>query len=327
MRGLEKALGLGTPARDGRIVQIRYEGVEVRVSRNGEAVRKDWVTPIGTVSQVDVESLRGYATDALPAEFPIKSVDDYAVVEYIWEHTYFDSTYEAYQEYEKQVGEDGYPMVDIGDCPFHHFIHRLAGYDNAYFELMDHLPQVEHLLTVMRQTEMERLWPLVFDSPARLFLHGYHFDSQMTPPRLFDRYITPYYQQVMPTMRVRGKHVAYHADDDAKAILQQVKASGLSMAECFCTAPMVGVTLAEARQAWGNDVIIWGGVPSVILEETSMKDEEFEEYMLGVFRAVAPGDAFILGVGDNVMPMSKIERVIRIGQMVEDLGHYPIVGL
>lgn len=42
------------------------------------------------------------------------------------------------------------------------------------------------------------------------------------------------------------------------------------------------------------------------------------------FRTVAPGDAFILGVADNVMPNAQLERLERITQMVEDWGHYPI---
>jgi hypothetical protein len=57
-------------------------------------------------------------------------------------------------------------MVGIGDCPFHHFLLRLSGYHAAYYELADHLPQVEHLIKVMEQVEMARLWPVVLDSPA-----------------------------------------------------------------------------------------------------------------------------------------------------------------
>ncbi len=65
-------------------------------------------------------------------------------------------------------------------------------------------------------------------------------------------------------------------------------------------------------------------MPSVILEEMTTSEEEFEEHMRGVFEAIAPGDAFILGVADNVMPRSKIERVERITQMVEEYGYYPV---
>lgn len=95
------------------------------------------------------------------------------------------------------------------------------------------------------------------------------------------------------------------------------------MSECFCTSPMVEVTLEEARAAWGTDVIIFGGVPSIVLEPT-FPEEEFEAYMRGLFRAIAPGDAFILGVADNVMPTSLIERVERISELVETHGAYPV---
>jgi hypothetical protein len=188
---------------------------------------------------------------------------------------------------------------------------------------VDYPEQFEHLMTVMAQVDRERLWPVVANSPARLILHGSHFDSQMTPPRQFRKYITPYYQEFSALLHAKGKKLAWHADDDSEAILQEVKDSGFDMSECFTTAPMVNVTLEEARKVWGTDVIIWGGVPSVVLEP-SFPEEEFEEYMRGVFRAIAPGDAFILGVADNVMPTSIIERVERISELVEEHGNYPV---
>jgi len=326
LRQVEQAMGVATPAREGRVFRTRYTGLEIKRTEKGGEILTEFITPVGTISQLDIktDTLEGYADSGLPKEHPIKRVADYAVMEYITEHTTFDPAYDEYLAYEREIGDDGYPMVSVGDCPFHHFLLRLSGYDTAYYELADHLPQVEHLIKVMAQVEMERMWPVVLDSPARLLLHGIHFDTQMTPPRLFERYITPYYQQIAPRLHARGKVLTYHADDDSKLILNQVRDAGFDMAECFATAPLVSVTLAEARQVWGNDVIIFGGVPSIILEEQVMGDAEFEAYMRDLFRVVAPGDALILGVSDNVMPRAKIERVERITQMVQEFGRYPI---
>ncbi len=324
-RQVEQALRLGNPARSGRIFATRLEGVEVISHEKGGEVLREYVTPVGTVSELRVRSsqLEGYADAGLPKEHPIKRADDYRVWEYVVEHTYYEPRYEEYLAYDREVGDDGLPMVSIGDVPFHHFCLYLAGYNQAFFELADHLPQVEHLLTVMEQCERERLWPVVLDSPAILLNHGSHFDSQMTPPPLFARYIKPYYQDFTRLLHARGKKLAFHADDDSKLILDLIKESGFDMAECFATAPMVSVTLEEARRAWGTDVIIYGGIPSVILEDTT-SEEEFEEYVRNVFRVIAPGDAFILGIADNAMPRTIIERVERISQLVEELGNYPI---
>jgi Uroporphyrinogen decarboxylase (URO-D) len=324
-REIEHTLRLGTPARTGNVFKVRYEGVEVRTHVEDLEETTEYVTPCGTVSKkvfLD-EELSGYADSGLDLERPIKTERDYDVWEYIVEHTFYDPIYEDYLAYDASIGEDGLPLVSVGDCPFHHFLLRLVGYDQAYYELSDRLERVERLMRVMTDCDRERLWPVVANSPARLILHGVHFDSQMTPSHLFKKYITPYYQEFSKVLHARGKSLSFHGDDDSRLILQDAKDAGFDMSECFTTAPMVSCTLAEARAVWGNDVIIWGGVPSVILEDTT-PEEEFEEYMRDVFRTIAPGDAFILGIADNAMPLSRIERIERISEMVEEFGNYPI---
>ena len=95
------------------------------------------------------------------------------------------------------------------------------------------------------------------------------------------------------------------------------------MAECFVTAPMVPVTMAQARAVLGREVIIWGGIPSVMLCEP-VSDEQFAAYMHDLFRTIAPGDAFILGVADNVMAEAKLERIEQVSEMVQMVGQVPI---
>ncbi len=320
-----RALRTGNPARDGKVFTVRYEGLEVRDERAPGVARQRFITPHGEVTfgRILSEKVSGTTDQGLPLEHPIHSADDYKVLEYIAEHTFYDPCYDEYLKYEAAVGDEGYPMVSCGDVPFHYFLLHLAGYNQAYFEMVDHAEEFEHLLTVMEQVERERLWPVVADSPARLILHGVHFDSQMTPPHMFRKYMTQYYKDFSALLHARGKSLTWHADDDSKDILAEVKAAGFDMAECFCTAPMVEVTLEEARAAWGTDVIIFGGVPSIILE-AGYPEAEFEAYMRNLFSVIAPGDAFILGVADNVMPTSVIERVERISELVEQHGSYPV---
>jgi hypothetical protein len=325
MQEVASLLRTGDPAREGVIFRPRYENMTVKLEREPGIIRSRFITPYGEVAygQVTQGYLEGRTDSGLPLEHPIRRREDYKVWEYVAENTFYDPTYEEYLAYEAKVGDDGYPMVQAGDCPFHQYQLRLVGYNDVYFHMLDYANEFESLMKVMTDVERERLWPVVANSPARLILHGLHFDSQMTPPRLFSKYITPYYKEFSALLHARNKRLAWHADDDSKAILGVTKEAGFDMAECFCTAPMVGVTLEEARAAWGTQKIIWGGVPSVVLEE-AFPEEEFEEYMRGVFRAIAPGDAFILGVADNVMPMSIIDRVERISELVEQHGAYPV---
>jgi uroporphyrinogen-III decarboxylase len=327
-RQIEATLGMGDPARDGRVFAAEQTGdVEVSQRQEGPLTVTTCRTPVGTVRSASRTSteLEALGIGALEVEHMVKQPGDLAVVEYLVEHTHYRPTYEEYHAYEAAVGEHGYPMVSAGDCPFHYFLQKLAGYQQAYYLIADCPDEVEHLLTTMEEVEREYLWPVVAGSPAQLILHGYHFDSTLTPPPYFSRYITPYYRDFADLLHQHGKTLAMHADNDSRLILEHIEAAGFDMAETFTTWPQVHCTLEEARRAWGNRVIIWGGVPSVMLEP-AYSDAAFEDYMRRLFSAIAPGDAFILGVADNIMPAAMLSRLQRIGEMVADWGRYPVHG-
>jgi uroporphyrinogen-III decarboxylase len=326
LRDIERDLGMGTAARGGRIFRRTYRGTDVVTTLEGMDIITRYITPVGTVCSRHrrTAELDRAGIEPLQVEPLIKRPEDYDVVMYLVENTHYQPCYEEYLDYEEAIGDDGYPMVAIGDVPFHWFLQTLAGYEKGYYELFDRPQKVERLLEVMAQKDREALWPVVVQSPARLFLHGLHLDSQITPPELFDKYITPYYKEFTQLLHQHGKVLAMHADNDSRLILRHLEEAGYDMQECFTTYPLVSCTLKEARDTWGTRMIIWGGVPSVILEEHEYSDDEFEAYMLDVFRTIAPGDAFILGVADNVTGLAKLERIIRIGEMVEEYGTYPI---
>ena len=322
LREVEQAVFGGTAARDGFVWLSEIRGVEIRTRRVGEMETiTDYVTPLGTVStkMQATERLRSQGIQDAQVEFMLKRREDYPIVEYIVENTHYTPAFDEYQAYEDAVGPDGYPMVNCGDCPFHHWLRTLVGYDQGYFHLTDYPNEVERLVGVITDCFRRRVWPIMLDSPGRLLMHGHHLSSQMTPPPIFERWILPYYRELSPKFRQRAKVLALHGDNDTGAILSQIEQAGFGMVECFATYPMVPTTLAQAREAWGDRVIIFGGVPSVILEDP-FTDRQFKEYMDELFAVVGRGRAFILGVADNVMPGAKIERVERVTEMIEGRG-------
>ena len=324
LREIEWDLGLGTPAREGRIFRTELRDVEVRTQEQGNGTLTEYITPVGTVSTMyrRPEVLQRSGIKGLMVEHMIKGPEDYPAGEYLIQHTDIIPTYGEYLAYEEEIGEDGVPLVIIGPDPMFRILQDLIGYNNAFFHLHDYPDRVHHLLEVLKE-EAEEIIQIILDSPAKLIRHGRHFHSQMTPPHLFQKYMVPYFQQFAERLHERGKVLACHADADTSLLLGLIKEAGFDMVECFVTAPMVPVTLKEARAVFGEEVIIWGGIPSVMLCDP-VSDGEFETYMLELFRTITPGDAFILGVADNVMPEAKLERIIRVGEIVEEYGEYPI---
>lgn len=315
LRQIEQELGLGTPAREGKIYDRVHEGVEIVNRQEGERSILSYQTPVGKLQQVTIqtEERQRLSLPGVVMEHLLKGPQDYPIWEWIVQHTTYTPAYEAYTQYDETINDDGLPMVLVEFSPFYYFLETLAGYNQAFYQLADYPEEVVHLLAVMSETQRAREWPVIADSPARLILTDAHISTQFTPPRIFKEYIYPYQRDLNDFLHAHGKSTAMHADADTSGILALIEQTGWDMVECFVTAPMVPVTLEQARQAWGNRVIIWGGLPSLMLSP-SVSEIEFRDYCRRVFEIIEDGEAFILGVADNVMPDSLIERIAWISE-------------
>ncbi|HEY5473166.1 MAG TPA: hypothetical protein VIK32_08245, partial [Candidatus Limnocylindrales bacterium] len=75
------------------------------------------------------------------------------------------------------------------------------------------------------------------------------------------------------------------------------------------------LTLEEAWHAWRGKPIIWGGIPSPILEPATTEDQ-FRAYVDGLLDLVGAGP-MILGVADMILCNNSIDRVAYIAERVE----------
>ena len=95
---IERDLGIGTPARGGRIFRTELRNVEVRTQERGNEIITEYITPVGTVSTLHrrSEELERVGIMGLEAEHMIKGPEDYPVVEYLVQHTEIIPIYEEY---------------------------------------------------------------------------------------------------------------------------------------------------------------------------------------------------------------------------------------
>ncbi len=153
-------------------------------------------------------------------------------------------------------------------------------------------------------------WPVQYI----IFLENLH--AEMTNPRLFAEYCLPSYQRYAEILHGQGKKVGSHTDGELKPLLDLLAESGLDVCESFSPAPLTECTFEEAWNAWQNGPMIWGGIPSSILEER-ISEERFQEYLDHILRII--GDRpIILGIGDLVMGNNLIERVRYIANRIEN---------
>lgn len=305
---VERALGCGRSARAARVHRVEYDGVrEERVTSGDDEIIR-WVTPIGELTTVlrSRPELRRAGMRGLIVKYPVASAADYRIARRFFEGVRFIADYDAYEGYDREIGDEGLPLVGLGRSPAHWIMLELTGYEQFYYDIADRPDEVKALLQVMAERLLE-LAHIAAASPAPFFLHGAHF-GPMTPPRIFREYFLPHFIEFNDILHAAGKHVAGHTDADLSQLLDLFMEAGFDAADTFLSAPAIDLTVERALDAWQGKVLVWGGIPSVALERSFPRDE-FEQHAARLVELSRTRPDVIIAVSDNVMGTSDIGRL------------------
>ena len=298
-----------------------FHNMEVAVSEKPPFTTTEYTTPVGRVGfKIVFNRSEGYI-NAYVVERLFKSEKDYPAIEYVIENTSLIPDYSKYLELAGVIGEDGVITCGLRASPTQYIMRDMMGYEVFFYELADNPQKVEHLYEVVKE-QWERQLNIIADSPAKtLMICGNWSDDIHTP--VFRKYFAPWLRETTEFLHGRGKLARVHADGEMRRLIPLVLETGIDVAEAWSPAPMTSVTTAELRKAWGDKITIWGGLPTVIFEP-AYSDEEFDAYVINLFREIAPGNNFIVGMGDNFPVGGNIDRVRRVVEFIEKHGTLPI---
>jgi hypothetical protein len=277
----------------------------------------EYIAPVGKLSIVYevAESMvaMGGAEPYLTCRL-IKVEEDYRTAEYIIEHTEIIPQFDKIREDERELGDHGFVVPCLHRIPFQQALLEYLGELPLFTALYDNPQQLNRLIHLLDQQLMEILRQMA-DLPSIYVEFGDNLDGMMTNPKLFRKYSLPYYQKYADILHGQGKSLGSHTDGNVKPLLSLLAQSGLDVCESFSPAPLTECTFEEAWEIWQNGPLIWGGVPSPILEERT-SEAEFQDYIHRLLEIVGNRN-IILGVGDMVLGNNLIERVEYIAKAVE----------
>jgi hypothetical protein len=322
---------------------LRLRGVEVSAEFNGETCYREFepvvesfpgmwdlvasdrpgvtvthlATPAGKLSvrHEVLPDMVAMGVEPYLREHLIKDAADYRTVEYILQRAEFVPAYEELLAEEALVGENGYVVPLVHRIPFQQALLEYLGEVALFYALHDDTARVERLLGLLDQQMLEILRG-VADLPAIYLEFPDNLHGGMTNSRLFARYCLPAYQRYTEILHGQGKVVGSHTDGDVGPLLTLLKESGLNVCESISPFPLTPCTFDEVWDVWRGGPLIWGGIPSPLLEEGRTDEDSFREFVAHVLAAVGAGP-IILGVGDLVMGNNSIERVKTIAGLVE----------
>ncbi len=313
--------GAGAQSRFHTVVKDKYDGVEVIEKNNPPYVETEYITSIGSVSRRTLFTTAegpwiGYDTEKM-----FKSEKDYPVIEYILQHTTpvldpdFDKARSA-------VGEDGIMMTGAGRAsPAQRIMRDLMGFDKFFYELTDHPTKVESLFEVMKDM-VRRQHELAIESDLEIYYIGSNWSDDVHTP-VFRKFFIPWFQEITEFLHSHNKLTMSHIDGENRRLLPFLKETGIDIWEAWTPVPMTSVTNKELREAVGDKGVIWGGIPSILFEP-NYSDKQFDQYVINMFKEIAPGYNYIVGMGDNLPFDGDIERLGRIVELIDEYGKFPI---
>jgi uroporphyrinogen-III decarboxylase len=324
---IQRDLGIGIfgfGAWEETFFRLVHRDVEVSQSVEGGQTTTHYHTPYGTLTlgELMTEDLRGAAGAGARVSFPFKDAKDYDALQFLIEHTDVVENFDAYGKFVDEIGQDGIALPFTGWLPAHQLMIRYMGYERFYFELHDHPNRIEALIDALTEQQLEIL-ALAADCPAQAIEVGANYDEQMTPPRVFDTFFAPFYRRAREILSSAEKVLVVHGDGEMNQLLERLMTCGVQVVEALTPKPMTSIDLAQTRALWGDQVATWGGLASTVLTETFPEDQ-FERYLVELFRTVAPGDRFILGFGDNVPTDALFSRITRVARFWAEHGSYPL---
>jgi hypothetical protein len=258
-------------------------------------------------------------TEGYIREHLVKSAADYPIVEYILARIEWVSQEEKLQAEADRLGDIGYVVPMMGRTPFQQVLLEYLGEVNAFYALHDDAAPIRRLLELIDARYTDALQSLRDWSDSALYVEfGDNLHSLITNPRLFREYCLPNYRRYSDMLHAQGRKMGSHTDGDVRPLLGLLADSGLDVAESFSPIPLTTCTNEEAWAAWPRGPLIWGGIPSPILE-AGYPESEFRDYVARLLENA--GDRpFILGVGDQVMGNDLIERVRYVAAAVAARG-------
>ena len=307
-----------------RFFALEHEGLEIETTESDLEKVQRYHTPYGTLQtrfrltrELIEADVRG-----MQVEYAFKGPQDYDALRYLIEHTRVVDRLDEYGRLVDEIGEDGVALPFTGYVPMHQLMHSYMGYETFYLEQFDRPERVERVHELLHEQQREVL-RLATHCPVDAIEVGGNYDETMTPPPVFEQHFKPFYLEAAQTLGRAGKVLSVHGDGDMRRLLELIPEAGIQMVEALTPRPMTSIDLRHVRDLWRDRVTIWGGIPAIVLTPT-YTDAQFRQFVEDLWDAIAPGDRFILGFGDNVPTDAVWPRIEWLARFVAEHSELPL---
>ncbi len=291
--------------------RIEHDGIEVTT---GEADgRRDITYRVGGRELHAVWTV-GPDGDWWQTEYPVKTAADLALAVDIAAARRYVLDPAGLDEWRAAVGEDGVVALELPMQPYSDLLHVFMGWGEGLMLMAgEGKPRVAAIVAGLERKQAA-LAAEIAALPGDLLLAADNLDGQYVSPRNFREYMAGGYAATAAIARGAGKPLVVHVGGPAKRLAPLLCQSGVHAIEGIAGPPQSDATLAEAREAAGPDLTLWGGVSQDMLI-AEHEDEAFERAVKAALAQAAGDPRIIIGVADRVPPEAELGRLRRLVEL------------
>lgn len=269
-------------------------------------------TPVGR--QVAVQRRTISSSAYIVVKWQVATEEELKVATWREENTTWEWDASQYEAVRAEWGDLGAPTVYLPRMNVQSLYLEKMGVENAIYALADFPDTVEAYFRALEASH-DRLIEVVNASPIEIINFGENVHAGTLTPELFLKYHLPACRRRCEKLHAPNKFVHAHWDGDCAPLLPYAKETGLDGIDAVTPAPQGDVTLAQVKDALGDDLFLIGGIPAVYFDAT-FSEETLIECAREVIDLFAP--KLILGISDELSSTGEIERVRLIGDIVDD---------
>jgi len=242
-------------------LKISYKkGADVLQITEKDGIRLIYKSPKG---QLDAKRIFGeWGCSWHYSEFPLKSIADLEIMEYVLENTVTEFDHDFYQQAETDLGDMGISQFYFDRSPLQNLFLLYMGIDNTIYALNDYPERMKRFMKIAGDAQ-DQLYEVLENCPVSILNFGENIDANFDAPKLYNEYLVPYYRKRVDQLHKAGKFCYIHLDGRLKPLLPFINDPGFDAIEAATALPQGDITLEELKDAMGDTIYI-DGVPAIL---------------------------------------------------------------
>jgi uroporphyrinogen-III decarboxylase len=294
------------------VIKTLRKNVERKVTTKGDEEIEELVTPVGSINQIS-SFTKGGKTRFLTKPL-VNNEQDAKVLQYIYENTYYEPNFKAFENQQTYIGEDGLATISSPLTPIQQLLQHIMHIEPFTYGIYDFEDTLMELMEVMHHNNL-KAYSLMAQSPAEVVFAYEDTSTTVMSPSWYDSYCKDYIDQYADIIHEGGKVFITHMCGKLKGFQCSILNGKMDGIDSVCP-PTTGDTwLHEAVKAWPDKVIIGGIEPPALRR---MNVEQTHEYIMDVLSKISKNDKIILSTGDATSFGTPIENLLEVTKIVRN---------